>query len=143
LGQEVSDIMKTLSVLMALFLAPAGLFAQPSADNPAGDTMPSMNPSGGSAGKGGMHKGGGRHAHIHKAMNLCARAENQLKEAADDYGGHKEKAEEFIRQGKEELKAALEYAQQHRKQGGGKGGGQGQPSGGSSGQPEGPGTPQQ
>jgi len=124
---------------MALFLAPAGLFAQPSAGNPAGDSMPSNNSSGGSSGNGGMHKGGGRHAHIHKAMNLCARAENQLKQAADDYGGHKEKAEEFIRQGKEELKAALEYAQQHKKQGGG----QGQPSGGSSGQPEGPGSPQQ
>lgn len=140
--------MKRMIILAALLSVPAAVFAQPlGGNNPAGGSMPStpsLNQSGGSSfGKGGQeggqHKGGGRHARIHRAMNLCSRAEEQIHKAADDYGGHKEKAGELIRQAKEELKAGLEYAQQHKKQGGG----QGQPSGGSSSQPEGPGSPQQ
>lgn len=121
--------MKTIIVLAALSLVSSGVFAQPSGDNPAGGSMPSMNAS--TPGKGGMHKGGGGHPHIHRAMNLCTRAEENLKKAADDYGGHREKAAEFIRQAKEELKAALEYAKEHKKQGG------------STGEPQGYGTPQQ
>ncbi len=134
--------MKKMIVLAVLLLIPAGVFAQPSGgNNPPGESMPaspSANPSG------GHRKGGGRHAHIHKALNACSRAENQIRMAADDYGGHKEKAGELIRQAKEELKAALEYASQHKKQGRrGQGGAAGGTGGGEAAPPtQAPGNPQ-
>src|ERR1700689_799776 len=67
IAREVSNTMKIVIVLAALALVSAGVFAQPSGNNPAGGSMPSMNGSGGSMGKGGMHKGAGGHPHIHRA----------------------------------------------------------------------------
>jgi hypothetical protein len=45
-------------------------------------------------------------------------AERQLSQAAHDYGGHRVKAMELIKQAQEELKDGLEYDRTHEPEGG-------------------------
>jgi hypothetical protein len=56
---------------------------------------------------------GERHPEIRAAMHALQNAERHLQQAAHDYGGHRVKAMELIKQAGEELKAGLEYDRAH------------------------------
>ncbi len=60
-----------------------------------------------------------RHPEIRAAMRALTNAENHLRRAAHDYGGHRVKAMELITQAQNELKEGLEYDRTHEQ--GGKG----------------------
>ncbi len=61
---------------------------------------------------------GGRHPEIRAAMHALMNAERHLQEAAHDYGGHRVKAMELIKQAEEELRAGLASERTHEQQGG-------------------------
>jgi hypothetical protein len=67
---------------------------------------------------GQMPRGGERHPHVRAAMHALMNAERQLAQAAHDYGGHRVKAMELIKQAQEELRAGLEYDRAHEPEGG-------------------------
>ena len=54
-----------------------------------------------------------RHPHIRAAMRDLRQATNQLEHAAHDFGGHRAKALELVKQAEVELHAALEWAKAH------------------------------
>jgi hypothetical protein len=56
---------------------------------------------------------GERHPHIHAAMKGLRQAARQLGEADHDFGGHRVKALELVKQAEGELREALEYAKAH------------------------------
>jgi hypothetical protein len=68
-------------------------------------------------GKGPGMKGQGRgpHPHITAAQQALTRAEKQLEEAANVYGGHKMKALELVKQAQKELRDGIEYAKARHK----------------------------
>jgi hypothetical protein len=51
-------------------------------------------------------------------MQALMNAEGHLQEAAHDYGGHRVKAMELIKQAEEELRAGLAWDRTHEQQGG-------------------------
>jgi len=59
-------------------------------------------------GKGGQGEGE-RHPHIHAALRELHEAERELKEAAHDFGGHREEALKATDHAMEQLKLALEF----------------------------------
>lgn len=61
-------------------------------------------------------RGGERHPQIRAAMRALMNAERHLQEAAHDYGGHRVKAMEIIKQAQEELRAGLEWHRAHEQQ---------------------------
>jgi hypothetical protein len=65
-----------------------------------------------------MPRRGERHPHVRAAMHALMNAERQLAQAAHDYGGHRVKAMELIKQAQEELRAGLEYDRAHEPEGG-------------------------
>ena len=56
---------------------------------------------------------GERHPQIHAAMRALNGASRHLEHAAHDFGGHRAKALELVRQAEGELKQALEFAKAH------------------------------
>jgi hypothetical protein len=62
---------------------------------------------------------GERHPQIRAAMHALMNAERRLEHAAHDYGGHRAKALELVKQAEQELKAAIEFARSQEKTGGG------------------------
>jgi len=60
-----------------------------------------------------MPQHGERHPEIRAAMHALMNAERHLQEAAHDYGGHRVKAMELIKQAQEELRAGLEWDRAH------------------------------
>ena len=50
---------------------------------------------------------------IHAAMRALRQAANHLERAVHQYGGHRAKALELVKQAEQELKEALEYARTH------------------------------
>jgi len=56
---------------------------------------------------------GERHPEIRAAMHALMNAERHLQEAAHDYGGHRVKAMELIKQAQGELRAGLEWDRAH------------------------------
>lgn len=65
-------------------------------------------------------RGGERHPQIRAAMHALMNAERHLEQAAHDFGGHRAKALELVKQAQEELKAAAEYARAHEGKEGGR-----------------------
>jgi hypothetical protein len=61
---------------------------------------------------------GERHPQIHAAMRALHVAARHLERAEHDFGGHRAKALELVRQAEGELKEALEYARAHPELGG-------------------------
>lgn len=68
-----------------------------------------------------------QHPHIRVTLRDLQHAERQLQQAAHDYGGHRIKAMELIRQAQAELREGLTYDRQHEE------GGKKQPSKGGAG----------
>jgi uncharacterized protein YgbK (DUF1537 family) len=56
---------------------------------------------------------GGRHPHIVAAGRALQHAARQLEEAAHDYGGHRVRALELVKQAEGELREAVAYANAH------------------------------
>ncbi len=54
-----------------------------------------------------------RHPQIHAAARALRQAANHLEKAAHEYGGHRAKALELVKQAEQELKEALAYAKEH------------------------------
>ncbi len=54
-----------------------------------------------------------RHPHIRAAMRDLRQAANQLEHADHDFGGHRAKALELVKQASGELREALEWAKAH------------------------------
>jgi len=65
-----------------------------------------------------MPQRGERHPEIRAALQALRNAEQHLQEAAHDYGGHRVKAMELIKQAEEELRAGLAWDRTHEQQGG-------------------------
>ncbi|HTU01057.1 MAG TPA: hypothetical protein VMG58_04540 [Candidatus Sulfotelmatobacter sp.] len=61
-------------------------------------------------------RAGERHPQIRAAMRALTNAERHLQEAAHDYGGHRVKAMELIKQAQEELQAGLAWDRAHEQQ---------------------------
>jgi len=71
-----------------------------------------------------------KHPQIHAAMRALRQAANHLERAAHEFGGHRAKALELVKQAEQELKEALVYAKEHPAPGGKPGAaGQATPSG--------------
>lgn len=62
-----------------------------------------------------QHKGHEHHPAIRKAQHALEVALKALDHADHDFGGHRAKAMELIKQAQAELKAAVEYDAQHDK----------------------------
>jgi hypothetical protein len=88
------------AALIAAVGAPAAWGQQPQGGQPA--PPPGQTP-----------RRGERHPEIRAAMRALQNAERHLQQAAHDYGGHRVKAMELIKQAEEELKAGLEYDRTH------------------------------
>lgn len=56
---------------------------------------------------------GDRHPEMRAAMQSLQAAEQDLKNASSDYGGHREKAMSLIHGAQEEIKAGVAYANGH------------------------------
>ncbi len=56
---------------------------------------------------------GERHPQIHAAMRALNVAARHLERAEHDFGGHRAKALELVKQAEGELKQAIEYAKAH------------------------------
>jgi len=54
-----------------------------------------------------------RHPEIRAAMHALANAERHLAEGAHDFGGHRVKAMQFVKQAEAELQEALAYDRAH------------------------------
>lgn len=54
-----------------------------------------------------------RHPEIRAAMHALANAERHLAEGAHDFGGHRVKALQFVKQAEAELREALAYDRAH------------------------------
>ncbi len=54
-----------------------------------------------------------KHPQIHAAMRALRQAAHHLERAAHEYGGHRAKALELVKQAEEELKQGIEYANAH------------------------------
>jgi len=57
-----------------------------------------------------------KYPHVEAALRDLDSAEKQLRDSPPIFGGHKQKAVEFIQQSRHELKAAIEYADAHEKE---------------------------
>jgi hypothetical protein len=68
--------------------------------------------------KPGRPERGERHPQIHGAMRALNVAARHLERAEHDFGGHRAKALELVKQAEGELKEALEYAKAHPEMGG-------------------------
>jgi hypothetical protein len=55
------------------------------------------------------------HPHIVAAQNLLAQARDHLEKAAAEYGGHRLKAMDHIRQAEAELKEGLAFERSHQR----------------------------
>ena len=53
------------------------------------------------------------HPEIDDAMRLLNQAQDHLSHAAHDFGGHRDKAMDRIREAQRELQLALDYANHH------------------------------
>ena len=62
---------------------------------------------------GGPRPAMGRHPHITRAAGALRNAARQLGEAAHDYGGHRARALELVRQAEGQLREAIAYARAH------------------------------
>jgi hypothetical protein len=101
----------TLTLAAGLVLAAAGtaLTQQPPAtpppatQPPPGQPPPMRQP----------RQARGPHPHIQTARRALVVADRQLSEAAHDYGGHRAKALELVKQAQAEVQEALAYAQAH------------------------------
>ena len=62
-------------------------------------------------------RGGEHHPQIRGAMHALKNAERHLEHAAHDFGGHRARALELIKQAEQELYAGLEYDRTHEKSG--------------------------
>ncbi len=58
-----------------------------------------------------------RHPHLHAAMRALRHAATQLEKAPPEFGGHRAKAIELIKQAEQQLQEALAYAKEHSKPG--------------------------
>ena len=60
-----------------------------------------------------------RHPHLSKARNLTQQAISELGEAAvgtkSEFGGHRDKAEQYLRKAIEEMRLGAEYSNAHLK----------------------------
>jgi hypothetical protein len=59
------------------------------------------------------HRDPERHPHLRAAMRDLRQAANQLDHADHDFGGHRVKARELVKQAEGELREALEWAKAH------------------------------
>jgi hypothetical protein len=88
----------TVAVLLALGLVLGGSSLAFTQDKPA-------RPGGGGRGE--------RHPQIHMAMRGLNMAAQHLEHAEHDFGGHRAKALQLVKQAETELKDALEWAKAH------------------------------
>jgi hypothetical protein len=58
-------------------------------------------------------QGGGKHPYLTVASRALTQAESQLEKDAHNYGGHRAKALELVKQAAGQLKEALAYAEAH------------------------------
>jgi hypothetical protein len=89
----------TLTIALVLGASATGLTQQP-------PPQPQQPPA-------GPRPAMGRHPHIMRAAGALRNAARQLGEAAHDYGGHRAKALELVKQAEGELREAIAYANAH------------------------------
>jgi hypothetical protein len=101
---RVADVITTGFVIGALTLGIAGSgLAQSPPPAPGTTPTPKTAPKG----------GGERHPHLRAALSDLRKAASQLEHADHDFGGHRAKALELVKQAEGELREALEWAKAH------------------------------
>lgn len=100
--------MKRVRYLIAVSAVAAGLITYGIATNLNAQSTTTTPPQGEQAGENG-EQGNEHHPHIHHALKELREARKELKEAAHDFGGHREEALKAVDEAIAQLKTALKY----------------------------------